>query len=146
MFILPIFYLLIVSKFLNLARRFLWVLKSFCKVLLANLLALNLQIIAKISFQNTCNSIVLMGTSKDTILFPICLSQSDAQQLEMAKITKHGGGIGAPTREERMKEAANLHIKTGNIQRYCELMVELGQVGNVIEERGVGGEGHGPQL
>ena len=54
--------------------------------------------------------------------------QSDAQQLEMAKITKHGGGIGAPTKEERMKEAANLHIKTGNIQRYCELMVELGQV------------------
>ena len=46
----------------------------------------------------------------------------------MAKITKHGGGIGAPTKEERMKEAANLHIKTGNIQRYCELMVELGQV------------------
>ena len=57
--------------------------------------------------------------------------QSDAQQLEMAKMTKHGGGIGAPTREERMKEAANIHIKTGNIQRYCELMVELGQVCNV---------------
>ena len=43
-------------------------------------------------------------------------------------MTKHGGGIGAPTREERMKEAASLHIKTGNIQRYCELMVEMGQV------------------
>ena len=54
--------------------------------------------------------------------------QSDAQQLEMAKMTKYGGGIGAPTKEERMKEAANIHIKTGNIRRYCELMVELGQV------------------
>lgn len=43
-------------------------------------------------------------------------------------MTKHGGGIGAPTKEERMKEAANLHVKTGNIRRYCELMVELGQV------------------
>ena len=43
-------------------------------------------------------------------------------------MTKHGGGIGARTKEERMKEAANIHIKTGNIQRYCELMVELGQV------------------
>ena len=34
-------------------------------------------------------------------------------------VFKHGGGIGALTREERMKEAATLHMKTGNIQRYC---------------------------
>lgn len=31
-------------------------------------------------------------------------------------------------REERIREAANLHVKTGQLQRYCELMVELGEV------------------
>ena len=56
----------------------------------------------------------------------------------MAKMTKHGGGIGAPTREERMREAASLHIKTGNIQRYCELMVEMGQVGVLDHGGGIG--------
>ncbi|XP_059144021.1 WD repeat-containing protein 17-like [Physella acuta] len=52
---------------------------------------------------------------------------SEAQQLEMIKMSKFGGGIGAPSKEERLKEAARIHIKLGNIQRYCELMVELGK-------------------
>ncbi|KAL4230509.1 Anaphase-promoting complex subunit 4 WD40 domain [Mactra antiquata] len=52
---------------------------------------------------------------------------SDAQELEMAKLTKHGGGIGSPSKEERLREAAQLHLKTGNIQRYCEMMVSLGE-------------------
>ena len=37
-----------------------------------------------------------------------------------------------------MKEAASLHIKTGNIQRYCELMVEMGQVGVFKHGGGIG--------
>ncbi|XP_064607979.1 WD repeat-containing protein 17-like isoform X2 [Liolophura sinensis] len=52
---------------------------------------------------------------------------SEAQQLEMIKMAKFGGGIGAPTKEDSLKSAAQLHIKLGNIQRYCELMVGLGQ-------------------
>ena len=31
-------------------------------------------------------------------------------------------------REDRIKEAASLHAKIGQLQRYCELMVELGEV------------------
>ena len=31
-------------------------------------------------------------------------------------------------REDRIREAANLHAKIGQLQRYCELMVELGEV------------------
>lgn len=41
---------------------------------------------------------------------------------------KFGGGIGVPTKEERLKEAAEIHLRLGHIQRYCELMVELGEV------------------
>lgn len=51
-------------------------------------------------------------------------------------MSKFGGGIGAPSKEERLKEAAEIHLRLGQIQRYCELMVELGEVKyqNVIEE------------
>ncbi|XP_071125109.1 WD repeat-containing protein 17-like [Mytilus edulis] len=52
---------------------------------------------------------------------------SEAQTLEMAKMSKFGGGIGAPTREEHLKESAKMHMQLGNIQRYCEVLVELGQ-------------------
>lgn len=31
-------------------------------------------------------------------------------------------------REDRIREAASLHVKIGQLQRYCELMVELGEV------------------
>ena len=47
------------------------------------------------------------------------------------RMCKFGGGIGAPSKEERLKEAADIHLRLGQIQRYCELMVELGQVWNV---------------
>ncbi|XP_067662961.1 WD repeat-containing protein 17-like [Haliotis asinina] len=52
---------------------------------------------------------------------------SDAQELEMVKMSRHGSGIGAPSKEESLREAAAVHIKLGNIQRYCELMVEVGE-------------------
>lgn len=44
------------------------------------------------------------------------------------KMSKFGGGIGAPSKEERLKEAAEIHLRLGQIQRYCELLVELGEV------------------
>lgn len=53
--------------------------------------------------------------------------QSDAMELELAKL----GGRGAQSsrlREEKVREAARLHMKLGEVQRYCELMVELGEV------------------
>ncbi|XP_074085041.1 WD repeat-containing protein 17 isoform X5 [Macrotis lagotis] len=52
---------------------------------------------------------------------------SKAQELTTVKMSKFGGGIGAPSKEERLKEAAEIHLRLGNIQRYCELMVELGE-------------------
>ena len=57
--------------------------------------------------------------------------QSEAQELTIVKMSKFGGGIGAPSKEERLKEAADIHLRLGQIQRYCELMVELGQVQRV---------------
>lgn len=53
--------------------------------------------------------------------------QSEATQLEMVKSSKFGGGIGAPSRDESLKQAGELHLKTGNLRRYCELLVSLGQ-------------------
>uniref|UniRef100_A0A3B3SDE3 WD repeat domain 17 n=1 Tax=Paramormyrops kingsleyae TaxID=1676925 RepID=A0A3B3SDE3_9TELE len=52
---------------------------------------------------------------------------SEAQELTIVKMSKFGGGIGAPSKEERLKRAAEIHLRLGQIQRYCELMVELGQ-------------------
>ena len=43
-------------------------------------------------------------------------------------MSKFGGGIGAPSKDDQLREAANIHIRLGNVQRYCELMVELGEV------------------
>ena len=34
-------------------------------------------------------------------------------------------------KEDRIKEAASLHVKLGQLQRYCELMVELGEVNDL---------------
>lgn len=36
--------------------------------------------------------------------------------------------LGIHSKEDKLREAAKLHIKLGNIQRYCEIMVELGEV------------------
>lgn len=58
------------------------------------------------------------------------LFQSEAQEHEMAKMLSFGGGIGSMSREARLREAAKIYIRLGNLQRYCELLVELGEVGH----------------
>ncbi|XP_077158541.1 WD repeat-containing protein 17 isoform X5 [Paroedura picta] len=70
--------------------------------------------------QNYCKGIMHM---KHLIRFKM----SKAQELTTVKMSKFGGGIGAPSKEERLKEAAEIHLRLGQIQRYCELMVELGE-------------------
>ncbi|KFQ01276.1 WD repeat-containing protein 17, partial [Leptosomus discolor] len=70
--------------------------------------------------QNYCKGIMHM---KHLIRFRM----SKAQELTTVKMSKFGGGIGAPSKEERLKEAAEIHLRLGQVQRYCELMVELGE-------------------
>ncbi|EMP28946.1 WD repeat-containing protein 17, partial [Chelonia mydas] len=70
--------------------------------------------------QNYCKGIMHM---KHLVRFRM----SKAQELTTVKMSKFGGGIGAPSKEERLKEAAEIHLRLGQIQRYCELMVELGE-------------------
>uniref|UniRef100_A0A3Q2HD06 WD repeat domain 17 n=1 Tax=Equus caballus TaxID=9796 RepID=A0A3Q2HD06_HORSE len=70
--------------------------------------------------QNYCKGIMHL---KHLIKF----RTSEAQELTTVKMCKFGGGIGMPTKEERLKEAAEIHLRLGQIQRYCELMVELGE-------------------
>ncbi|KAF3825598.1 hypothetical protein GH733_005580 [Mirounga leonina] len=71
--------------------------------------------------QNYCKGIMHL---KHLIKF----RTSEAQELTTVKMSKFGGGIGVPTKEERLKEAADIHLRLGQIQRYCELMVELGEL------------------
>uniref|UniRef100_A0A8C6XLS3 WD repeat domain 17 n=1 Tax=Naja naja TaxID=35670 RepID=A0A8C6XLS3_NAJNA len=70
--------------------------------------------------QNYCKGIMHM---KHLIKFRM----SKAQELTTVKMSKFGGGIGVPSKEKRLKEAAEIHLRLGQIQRYCELMVELGE-------------------
>lgn len=35
---------------------------------------------------------------------------------------------GSQKKQDKLKTAANIHIKIGNIRRYCELMVDIGEV------------------
>nr|XP_054754623.1 WD repeat-containing protein 17-like [Lytechinus pictus] len=51
---------------------------------------------------------------------------SEAKELELAKLGGRGGQT-SRLREEKVREAAVLHMKLGETQRYCELMVELGE-------------------
>ena len=46
----------------------------------------------------------------------------------MARHTSTGGQIGAPSRQDKLYKAANLYLRLGNIQKYCELMIENNQV------------------
>ncbi|CAB1327220.1 unnamed protein product [Coregonus sp. 'balchen'] len=43
---------------------------------------------------------------------------SEAQELTIVKMSKFGGGIGAPSKEERLRDAAEIHLRLGQIQRY----------------------------
>lgn len=53
---------------------------------------------------------------------------SEAQETELIKMTQFGtGGIGVPTREECLRNAAEKHLLTGNLKRYCELKIDLGE-------------------
>jgi hypothetical protein len=36
---------------------------------------------------------------------------------------------GSQKKNDKLKAAANIHVKIGHMQRYCELMVEIGEVG-----------------
>ncbi|CAO2612145.1 WD repeat-containing protein 17 [Lemmus lemmus] len=70
--------------------------------------------------QNYCKG---MMHSKHLVKF----KTSEAQELTTIKVSKFGGGVSAPTKEKKLKEAAEIHLRLGQIQRYCELMVELGE-------------------
>ena len=46
----------------------------------------------------------------------------------MVRTSKYGGGgIGAPTREDSLREAAAIEVRLGNLQQFCELLILLGE-------------------
>lgn len=52
---------------------------------------------------------------------------SEAQELETVRASSSRASGLMNKKEDRIKEAASLHVKLGQLQRYCELMVELGE-------------------
>lgn len=83
---------------------------------------------ARFLLYSECFSQVFSIHVRQKMLYPCLFFQSEAQELTIVKMSKFGGGIGAPSKEERLKGAAEIHLRLGQIQRYCELMVELGEV------------------
>ena len=78
-----------------------------------------------------CKANLFFAVVKPLPFFTI-IFQAKAQELEIVRTSKYsggggGGGIGAPTREERLQEAAAIEVRLGNLQRYCELLVQLGE-------------------
>ncbi|KAG7282286.1 hypothetical protein CRUP_024254, partial [Coryphaenoides rupestris] len=71
---------------------------------------------------NLWDLVSVINGQDDSLLPPSYSKGSDAQELTIVKMSKFGGGIGAPSKEERLKEAADIHLRLGQIQRYCELM------------------------
>ena len=37
-------------------------------------------------------------------------------------------GVGSHKKNDVLRSAADIHIKIGHVQRYCELLVEIGEV------------------
>ncbi|XP_028402254.1 WD repeat-containing protein 17-like [Dendronephthya gigantea] len=52
------------------------------------------------------------------------IKYSEAQELETVKMS---GFSGSRKKNDKLKAAANIHVKIGHMQRYCELMVEMGE-------------------
>lgn len=43
-------------------------------------------------------------------------------------MSKFAGGIGNTSKEEKLRQAADLYLKLGHMQKYCELLIEIGEV------------------
>lgn len=55
------------------------------------------------------------------------MKASKAHELELVTATRFGGtGLGGPSREQSLQQAAQLYLSTGNLRKYCEVLTELG--------------------
>lgn len=55
------------------------------------------------------------------------MKASKAHELELVTATRFGGtGVGGPSREQSLQQAAQLYLSTGNLRKYCEILTELG--------------------
>eukprot|EP00794_Sanderia_malayensis_P007200 gene7200-8006_t len=52
---------------------------------------------------------------------------SEAQELETVRANNFAFSIGAPSKETKLLQAAEMQLKLGQLERYCEIMVELGE-------------------
>ncbi|XP_037569207.1 WD repeat-containing protein 17-like [Dermacentor silvarum] len=68
---------------------------------------------------------------KDSLLLHrshlVKMKASKARELELVTATRFGGtGVGGPSREQSLQQAAQLYLSTGNLRKYCEILTELG--------------------
>ncbi|GFS48444.1 WD repeat-containing protein 17 [Nephila pilipes] len=55
------------------------------------------------------------------------LTTAKALEKELANVTFFGSGVNSSGRRENMQKAAEYHLLTGNLKKYCELKVQLGE-------------------
>eukprot|EP00899_Mesostigma_viride_P007613 jgi/Mesvir1/16853/Mv15740-RA.3 len=78
---------------------------------------------------------VVMGKMKvGNVRKPVVPHMDDVRALAAAKAEEaesvRGGkfrGVGAVRKEDSLREAAAIHIKLGNVRKYCEIMKEVGE-------------------
>ncbi len=63
----------------------------------------------------------------------ISVLQAETQHMEMQRMMKHSHS-GTYTRQglEDITKICKMHLLLGNIHRYCELLIELGEVGSLL--------------
>ncbi|CAM1325653.1 WDR17 (predicted) [Pycnogonum litorale] len=81
-----------------------------------------------VSIQLGCNDADLGILYKNGIMHRKHIIKYRLDQAHKEEMAKFGNiGIGNKTKKFQLSSAARLHLRAGNIQRYCELMIELGQ-------------------
>lgn len=57
----------------------------------------------------------------------VAVYRSRAAEFETVRKRRMGGGIGLVKREDQLRAAAELRLKVGDVEAYCNIMVELGE-------------------
>uniref|UniRef100_A0A8C4RB88 WD repeat domain 17 n=1 Tax=Eptatretus burgeri TaxID=7764 RepID=A0A8C4RB88_EPTBU len=90
--------------------------------------------------KNLCDLVAVLRDQEESLLphdysrgivhtrHMVKIKMSEAQRLTSTKMHKLGCSIGAPSKQDQLRAAAAIHLRLGQLQRYCELMVELGEV------------------
>lgn len=47
--------------------------------------------------------------------------------MKTSKFGGSGSGVSMKSRDDRLRDAADTYVRVGNVRRYCDVLVELGE-------------------